>query len=308
MINYSVIIPSKNIPDLLARALASVPRRDDIQVIVVDDASDPSVVDFDSYPGLGEAGVEVVFTTEGRGAGFARNVGLSRAEGRWTLFLDSDDLFTGDSLSLLDSHLEDDADIVYFNITSAYSDDLSYSPRHLSRSEYFAGYDGAKREFCCRYLYTEPWGKMFRTSFLRASGILFDETPLANDFKFSVKAGIAAGTVGTDARALCCITERKGSLSNDFCSNEFQLSVRLAVYNEVQALLDEAGVRSYPFYKLVNFTLRHRRSLVPVLKDFCLKASGSGLPAGAGYRRVASKAFLCRILFSRYHRRHWAIF
>ena len=88
MIDYSIIIPSKNLPDLLQRALDSIPRRDGIQVIVVDDASDPGVVDFSAYPGLEDPQVEVVFTKEARGAGYARNAGLARAAGRWTLFLD----------------------------------------------------------------------------------------------------------------------------------------------------------------------------------------------------------------------------
>ena len=70
MIDYSIIIPSKNLPDLLQRALDSIPRRDGIQVIVVDDASDPGVVDFSAYPGLDDPHVEVVFTKEARGAGY----------------------------------------------------------------------------------------------------------------------------------------------------------------------------------------------------------------------------------------------
>ena len=324
MIDYSIIIPSKNLPDLLERALASIPRRDDFQVIVVDDASDPAIVDFDRYPGLDDPRVEVVFTTEGRGAGYARNVGLERAAGRWTLFLDCDDFFTPDCLDLLDAHLDDPADIVCFNITSAYSDDLSYSPRHLSRSEYFTRYDGPKREFCCRYLYTEPWGKMFRTSFLFDARFRFDETPVANDFKFSILTGIAAGKVSTDARALCCIAERHGSLSHDFCKTPEQLSTRLAVYSDVQSLLDAAGVKSYPFYKLVNFTLRHRRPLVPILRAFCQSscnpsASSPSSPTptdghtpdhypGIGFTRLRARTFLLRILFARYHRNHWAVF
>lgn len=370
MIDYSIIIPSKNLPNLLERALASIPRRDDFQVIVVDDASDPAFVDFDHYPGLDDPRVNLIFTSDsplgqsenserpvptakvefvtprtGRGAGYARNVGLERAAGRWTLFLDCDDFFTPDCLDLLDAHLDDPADIVYFNITSAYSDDLSYSPRHLSRSEYFTRYDGPKREFCCRYLYTEPWGKMFRTSFLRPSPdngatssdsspapavnpapsrFRFDETPLANDFKFSILTGLAAIRITTDARPLCCITERHGSLSHDFCKTPEQLSTRLAVYSDVQSLLDAAGVKSYPFYKLVNFTLRHRRPLVPILRAFCQSscnpsASSPSSPTptdghipdhypGIGFTRLRARTFLLRILFARYHRNHWAVF
>lgn len=301
MIGYSIIIPSKNLPELLQRALDSIPRREDIQVIVVDDASDPSLVDFDAYPGLDDPQVEVVFTKEARGAGYARNVGLARAAGLWTLFLDCDDCFMPDALQLMDSHREDDADIVFFDITSVYSDDLSYSPRHLSRSEYFTAFSSSRREFCCRYLYSEPWGKMFRTTFLREGGFRFDETPMANDFRFSVMTGLAAGKVAADTRQLCCISERRGSLSHDFCSTPVQLSTRLAVYRDVQDLLDAAGVRSYPFYKLVNFTLRHRRSMKQILRDFCSDRR-------IGYTALRLKTLFYRVLFARWHRRHWAIF
>ena len=201
----------------------------------------------------------------------------------------------------MDSHVDDDADIVFFDITSAYSDDLSYSPRHLSRSEYFTAFEGSRREFCCRYLYSEPWGKMFRTAFLRDGGFRFDETPMANDFRFSVMTGIAARKVTTDTHRLCCITERRGSLSHDFCSTPLQLSTRLAVYRDVQELLDAAGVKSYPFYKLVNFTLRHRSHMKDILKEFCRDRK-------IGFTSLRIRTLLFRILFARWHRRHWAIF
>ena len=47
MINFSFIIPHKNTPDLLQKCLDSIPRRDDVQIIVVDDNSDADKVDFD---------------------------------------------------------------------------------------------------------------------------------------------------------------------------------------------------------------------------------------------------------------------
>ena len=142
---------------------------------------------------------------------------------------------------------------------------------------------------------------MFRTEFLREDGFRFEETPLANDFRFSVMTGIAAGRVVTDPRPLCCITERRGSLSHDFCSTPLQLSTRLAVYYGVQELLDAAGIRSYPFFKLVNFTLRHRRDMKDILRDFCSDRR-------IGYNSLRFKTLFYRILFSRWHRRHWAIF
>lgn len=73
MIAYTFIIPHKNSPDLLQKCLDSIPRRDDVQIIVVDDNSDAGKVDFDHFPGLDDPTVEVYLTKEGKGAGYARN-------------------------------------------------------------------------------------------------------------------------------------------------------------------------------------------------------------------------------------------
>ena len=58
---YSIIIPHKNIPKLLQRCLDSIPERDDVQVIIVDDNSDPAIVDFEHFPGLQRKNTIVVF-------------------------------------------------------------------------------------------------------------------------------------------------------------------------------------------------------------------------------------------------------
>ena len=49
---YSIIIPHKNIPVLLQRCLDSIPIRDDIQIVIVDDNSSSEIVDFDNFPGM----------------------------------------------------------------------------------------------------------------------------------------------------------------------------------------------------------------------------------------------------------------
>ena len=96
MINYSIIIPHKNTPNYLLRCLDSIPLRDDVQVIVVDDNSNPEKVDFDHFPQWKGKHYEYYLTKEGRGAGFARNIGLEHAVGKWLLFADADDFFAVD--------------------------------------------------------------------------------------------------------------------------------------------------------------------------------------------------------------------
>lgn len=59
MIKYSIIIPHYNAPHLLERCLKSIPVREDIQVIVVDDCS-PAVNSYiRDYPELSRPYLEL---------------------------------------------------------------------------------------------------------------------------------------------------------------------------------------------------------------------------------------------------------
>ena len=72
MINYSIIIPHKNIPQLLQRCLDSIPVRDDVQVIVVDDNSDSRIVDFHNFPKWKGSEYKVLFSKNNLTAGGAK--------------------------------------------------------------------------------------------------------------------------------------------------------------------------------------------------------------------------------------------
>lgn len=87
-ISFSFIIPHKNCPDLLQRCVDSIPDRDDVQIIVVDDNSDD-----EKKPAIYRRDVEIVLldAEHSKGAGRARNEGLKHAKGKWLLFADADD-------------------------------------------------------------------------------------------------------------------------------------------------------------------------------------------------------------------------
>ena len=123
---YTIIIPHKNAPLLLQRCLDSIPFRDDIQIIVVDDDSSSDVVDFMDFPGSSREDVEIIFTKEGKGAGYARNCGLLHARGKWLLFADADDFYKESLLLSLDPYIDATFDIVYFGADSVNSETLAF--------------------------------------------------------------------------------------------------------------------------------------------------------------------------------------
>jgi glycosyltransferase involved in cell wall biosynthesis len=116
--NFSIIIPHKNIPKLLQRCLDSIPQRDDLEVIVVDDNSDPQIVDFENFPGKKRKDTTIIFDKSGKGAGRARNVGIERAQGKWLLFADADDLYKPGFMDVLDEYKDDDIELLFYNVDS----------------------------------------------------------------------------------------------------------------------------------------------------------------------------------------------
>lgn len=184
-INYSIIIPHKNIPHLLQRCLDSIPRRDDIQIIVVDDNSDPSIVDFDHFPGVGEKCIEVYFTKEGKGAGYARNVGLRHAKGKWLLFADADDYYETMFIGIIDNYIDDDCDILFYNI---------YDYTGLLSKRYDNYFSLKANEDTVRLIWV-PWNKVFSHELIIKNDILFDEIPVGNDAMFCLRANHEAMSI-----------------------------------------------------------------------------------------------------------------
>jgi glycosyltransferase involved in cell wall biosynthesis len=214
---FSIIIPHKNIPNLLQRCLNSIPRRKDIQIIVIDDNSDDSIVDFNNFPGLGDKYVEVYLTKEGKGAGYARNVGLKYAKGKWLLFADADDFFTENAFEYLFLKVDSPHEILYFKVTSCYSDTLVPADRGDKVNKFVDDFVQKKTkdtESLIRYKWHMPWGKMIKAEFINKRNIRFDEVTVSNDAMFSLIAGYSASSIGIINHAIYCVTLRKGSLTN----------------------------------------------------------------------------------------------
>lgn len=198
MTNYSIIIPHKNCPDLLSGLLKSIPKREDVQIIVVDDNSDHNVVNLLKKIASDYSNVEVLFTKENKGAGYARNLGVSKAKGKWLIFSDSDDTFITDNLNVvMDRYANSDSDIIYFSIDCL--DFKTKQPRNNADRVYLKYIHSlADKENLCRYKLLVPWGKFVKSELVYNNNILFDETKVGNDGWFSLQTGFFAKKVNVD--------------------------------------------------------------------------------------------------------------
>lgn len=216
MINYSFIIPHKNTPELLKRCVNSIPERDDIQIIVVDDNSDEG-----KKPVLERNGLEIVYLSAGqtKGAGRARNVGLTKATGKWLLFADADDYYKGRFLDILDEYRESEIDVLYFCYEYRDGQSGELLP-DLPYKEYYTSYDGSQYAADqIKYRVKVPWTKMVSREYIMKNHIQFEESLNGNDIFFSLSVGYFADNLIVDERPVYVYLKNENSLVNSKTKN-----------------------------------------------------------------------------------------
>lgn len=275
---YSIIIPHYNIPNLLARALNSIPQREDVEVIVVDDNSDPSIVDFEHFPGIERPDVKCLFLKQNCGAGVARNTAISLANGKWILCVDADDFLLPDAFSVLDQYVKSESDVVVFKSKGCLSDDVTQrgTRNHADVLNQYIDVCIKDSDKIRELLFSimSPWCKLVHREFLLSNEIVFGTSMCSEDVIWSV--GIAAcfqrAEVSDDF--IYCVTERCGSLTFDLtlekiavwydvliARNEYLERRQLLKYKDYfryEDLLFVRKISSIHYLKLCYNCLRHR--------------------------------------------------
>ena len=210
MKTYTFIIPHKNCPELLARCVDSIPEREDVQIIIVDDNSDEG-----KKPSIDREGVEIILldADHSKGAGHARNVGLQHAKGKWLLFADADDFYTPEMLSVLDKYSSTDIDVLYFDYRAVNVDGT------LSKHPYSLWLTSAKTTpkdlDRIKFMHYAPWNKMINMEMVYNHQIRFEETKNGNDMFFTLQVGWFAKKIQIDYTPIYRYVYQQGSLVNN---------------------------------------------------------------------------------------------
>lgn len=250
MINYSIIIPHYNIPHLLQRALDSIPQREDIEIIIVDDKSSSDKVDFENFPGLGRPNTYCVFLQKNGGAGIARNTAIAMAKGKWILCLDADDFLMPDAFTYIDRYLDSDSDVVVFKADRCLSEDISRKgQRHDAPQlcQYIDECISGQREV--RNLLFSIWTptcKLVKREMLVKNNIAFATIPVAEDVIWATGVAVHCHKAEVSSEYIYCITEREGSLTSGL--NVSKLRICCDVFHDRNEYLHKYGYDSYRSY------------------------------------------------------------
>lgn len=248
---FSVIIPHYNTVNYLKRLVQSIPTEDDIQLIVVDDKSQEDTCDIENSI-IARGGIFIHNTTEKKGAGVCRNLGLKEAKGKWLIFADSDDYFWQNGFDKFREYAESDADIIYFSPVSQYEDTGETAKRHVYYELLVKRYlscPSEHTEASLRYKFVVPWSKMIRNEVVKNNHICFDETPAANDVMFSMKSAFCAKKVAASPEVVYCTIKAENTLTTK--RDESNFWARVEVFKRMYFFINEnLNVKEFGFWDL----------------------------------------------------------
>lgn len=207
---FSVIIPHRDSLSTLPRLFGSIPDREDVEILLVDNSS--KRISWEDVKI--SRNFTLLYSDPSRGAGGARNVGVENAHGQWLLFADADDYYSPVAFDVFFLNKDTDVDIVYTGMGGIYEDTGSPSPRGDRYVKIIKWYlDGKISEDYLRTHFHSPCCKMVRSSLVKEHNIKFSEVVAGNDAFFSMVTGFYARSITAIDVVTYIATVSHGSLT-----------------------------------------------------------------------------------------------
>jgi len=249
--DFSVIVPVwRGAIKFLPKLFDSIPKKDGIEIIVVDNSKEP--VSRDEI----KSNREIVFfhSAPERHAGGSRNDGMAVAKGKWLLFADADDFFTPDAFDIYYSYLNTDNEIIYTGMGGIYADTGEYA----DRGDYYARLvhlyiSGSITELDLRLSFTSPCCKMISHALVERENLRYDEVRASNDAFFSLTSGYFARKVNAVDKITYIATVNRGSLTRrrdyDVIKSRLLVALRCNQFKKKHGLSGRQGsVMNYLYF------------------------------------------------------------
>ncbi|MGI5850317.1 MAG: glycosyltransferase [Christensenellales bacterium] len=267
----SVIIPVYNAAKYLNSCIESLMMQtlSEAEYIFVDDGStDTSVKILNHYAKL-DMRIQV-YQQKNSYAGVARNNGISHATGKYITFLDSDDAMLPTALELFyQQAVKKNADIIVSSAFFFEQDMLKRQVAHWClRKEFLPVSSTFSIQNHAHYLFQvsagAPWGKFYKSEFVRKHQFYFPPLQRAEDFFFVYWAFAVAETIASLKTETVLYRIYAGSGSLEDAKDRFPLAA-LEGRKLLWQKLNEIGVYDKVEQSFINATVN---SVVHNLKKF----------------------------------------
>lgn len=197
----SIIMPLYNTESYLMETIRSVQNQTlrDFEVICVDDGSTDNTLALIESVSRKDKRFSVL-QQKNAGAGAARNYGFSAANGKYCIFLDSDDLFSSKLLEkLYETAEKEQADITACNF-SRFDENGNVTYHTGIHTEWLPKGISVFNYCDCPHLIMSiinptPWNKLYRSDFIREHNLKYEEISSTNDITFAAVSVATAGRI-----------------------------------------------------------------------------------------------------------------
>lgn len=195
MDKVSIIIPIFNMEKYLNKCIESVSRQTykNIEIILINDGSTDSSEQIAIEWSKKDSRIIYVYQ-ENKGSGIARNNGLSKATGKYIVFVDPDDWIEEDAIEQFVSQMEiNNADLI---IACAYNEYFDKDGKILEtkKDSFLNEYINDIKKIQNRYVplflenaITAPWNKMYKLDIIKQNNIEFPNLKRSQDIVFNYK-------------------------------------------------------------------------------------------------------------------------
>lgn len=242
---YSVIIPVYNSEKTIKRCIESITsqKRTDVEIIIINDGSTDMSEGFcknlqNEYNNI------VYIHKENGGVSSARNSGLSVANGKYVMFVDSDDYVDGKCFEILDSYTKSNADYYQFVFSIEANGTVK---EDKSWPECCVNTESEKEAFIIESVVTRSinscWAKLYKREIIEKKGLRFcEELSVGEDLTFVFAFLLSADKFERiDSRIYFVDVSNEESLSRRYREN---LSEQLiCVYENMLNALEESNIK-----------------------------------------------------------------
>lgn len=215
----SVIIPVYNTEKYIINCIKSVEKQSykNIEIIVINDGSTDSSGDKVKELQKVYDNITYIFLEKNKGLSAVRNIGIKNANGKWIMFLDSDDTYNPDAVKILVKLIEKNGQLGMSNFSRKIGDKIITQDLVIKEGIY-------KKEDIAKLLYTNlplNWvscigTKIYNLELIRKNKILFDDKKYKynEDIAFVLDYFQHINSVGISNLSTYCYLMRPGSIQH----------------------------------------------------------------------------------------------
>ena len=252
MPKFSIVIPVYNVEKYIKRCLDSVFNQTykDFEVIVVNDGTKDNSMEI-----VKDYDVRII-TQKNQGLSVARNTGVKKAKGEYIIFLDSDDYIEKDLLKNVNKNLDNNPDLVRFQIQEVFEDSDNVN---IYNEEGFAGYNGVEAfEKICSYHYVEnAWAYAIRKEYYNKNKFQFAPGTIHEDFGLIPLIIIKADIVNSISYVGYNYVQRSGSIMSqkDYEKTKKKVNDFYNHYLYLTKEIDKTNIDSKTFKSFISNSL-----------------------------------------------------